>query len=272
VRFLRRLGLYFLIAYSVWFLASCGLQERLIYPRYLAGPALPDAAVPPEVERLWITTEGDGARTEAWFVPAPGSSAANPAPVAIFFHGNAEFIDHNLSLVERYNARGYSVLMPEFRGYGRSGGSPNQANIVADADAFYGLLTKRRDIDASRIVIHGRSLGTGVAAQLAALHEPKALILESPFTSIARFAWHYGVPPIFLRSPFRTDRVLPNLSCPVLILAGRSDEVIPIHHGQELQRLAKNGTMVELDGSHNSGLSEQGAYWTAIDSVLTKLK
>jgi fermentation-respiration switch protein FrsA (DUF1100 family) len=266
-RLLRRVSLYVLIIYVVWFIGSCSFQERLIYPRYMAGPPLPEAAVPREVERVWITAT-DGSRVEAWYIPAADASSAHRAPAAIFFHGNAELIDHNLNLVEQYHARGYSVLMPEFRGYGRSGGSPNQANIVADAAAFYDWLVKRPDVDTSRLIIHGRSLGTGVAAQLAALHEPAALILESPFTSVASFAWHYGVPPIFLRSPFRTDQVLPKLSCPVLILAGRSDEIVPIEHGRKLQKLARNGTIVELDGSHNSGLSEQEAYWRAVDAVL----
>jgi fermentation-respiration switch protein FrsA (DUF1100 family) len=270
LRFLRRLPLYLLITYMVWLFGSCSLQEQLIYPRSMAGPPLAEAAVPRDVERVWITAN-DGSRVEAWFIPAQGGAPnTHKARAVIFFHGNAELIDHNLSLVERYHARGFSVLMPEYRGYGRSGGSPNQANIVSDASAFYDWLVKRPDVDTSFIIIHGRSLGTGVAAQLAALHEPAALILESPFTSVASFAWHYGVPPIFLRSPFRTDEVIPKLSCLVLILAGRSDEIVPIEHGRKLQKLAKNATMVELDGSHNSGLSEQKPYWDAIDALLAK--
>jgi fermentation-respiration switch protein FrsA (DUF1100 family) len=268
-RLLRRLLFYVLIGYVVWLFGSCSLQTSLIYPSRLAGPQLPEAALPRELEHVWITAK-DSSRVEAWFVAAKGASADHPAPAAIFFHGNAELIDHNLSLVERYHARGHSVLMPEYRGYGRSGGTPAQDPIVADAAAFYDWLAKRPDVDKSRIIIHGRSLGTGVSSQLAALHQPAALILESPFTSIASFAWHYGVPPIFLKSPFHTDRVLPNLSCPILILAGRSDEIIPIEHGHKLHSIAPTSTMVELDGSHNSGLSEQNEYWSAIDRLLAK--
>jgi fermentation-respiration switch protein FrsA (DUF1100 family) len=269
VRILRRLPIYAVIIYLVWFAAACSFQDRLIFPRYMAGPELPAAVVPANVERVWITAS-DGSKVEAWFIPAAGASPAHPAPAAIFIHGNAELIDHNLSLVERYHDRGFSVLMPEFRGYGRSGGSPSQDAVVTDADAFYTWLIKRPDVDASRLIFHGRSLGTGVASQLAALHQPAALILESPFTSIASFAWHYGVPPIFLRSPFRTDKVLPKLTCPILILAGRSDEIVPIEHGHKLHELSPTSTMVELDGSHNSGLSDQKQYWQAIDQVIVK--
>lgn len=268
-RLLRRLPLYVLLAYAVWFIGACSLQEHLIYPRRLSGRPLPEAAVPARVERVWITA-ADGSRVEAWFVPAEGASGTHPAPAAIFFHGNAELIDQNLDLVDRYHARGYSLLMPEYRGYGRSGGSPNQKNIVADADAFYSWLVSRPDIDARSTVIHGRSIGTGVASQLAALHQPRALILESPFTSIASYAWRFGVPPVFLRSPFHTDRVLPKLTCPILILAGRSDEVVPIEHGRTLHKLAPTSTMVELEGTHASGLSEQQEYWKAVDDVLAR--
>lgn len=268
VRLARRLPLYLLIGYVMWVIGACSLQEKLIYPRDLAGPQLPPAAVPREVERVWINGD-DGSRVEAWFVPAD-AAPGQQAPAVIFFHGNAELIDHNLNLVERYHARGYSVLMPEYRGYGRSGGRPCQWDIVNDADAFRSWLVARADVDRSRIVIHGRSLGTGVASQLAALHQPSALILESPFTSVASYTWRYGVPPIFLKSPYRTDEVLPKLTCPILILAGRSDEVVPIEHGQRLHKLAPTSTMVELDGSHNSGLSEQQVYWDAVDQVLKK--
>jgi pimeloyl-ACP methyl ester carboxylesterase len=235
----------------------------------MAGLQMPAAAIPASVEHVWITAS-DGSKVEAWFIPAADASPAHPAPAAIFIHGNAELIDHNLSLVERYHDRGFSVLMPEFRGYGRSEGSPCQDAVVSDADAFHAWLIKRPDVDASRLIFHGRSLGTGVASQLAGLHQPQALILESPFTSVASFAWHYGVPPIFLSSPFRTDKILPKLTCPILILAGRSDEIVPIEHGHKLHELAPTSTMVELDGSHNSGLSDQGQYWKAIDEVIAK--
>jgi fermentation-respiration switch protein FrsA (DUF1100 family) len=268
--FLRRLPLYLLLAYIMWLFGSCSLQERLIYPRQFAQPGLLEVEIPGEVQRVWITA-ADGSKVEAWFVPAADASPDHPAPAAIFFHGNAELIDHNLDIIDRYQERGYSILMPEYRGYGRSAGRPNQANIVADADQFYAWLVARPDVDKTRIVIHGRSLGTGVAAQLAALHPPAALILESPFTSIASFTWRYGVPPIFLRSPFYTDRVLPELTCPILLLAGRSDEIVPIEHSHKLHELAPSSTMVELDGSHNSGLSTQKSYWDAVDKVLAKV-
>ena len=269
-RLLRRVPAWILVIYLVWFTVASTFQASLIYPRSMAGPPLPEVAVPRNVEKVWITAK-DGSKVEAWFVPANGASPDHPAPAAIFFHGNAELIDHNLSLVERYHERGFSVLMPEFRGYGRSGGSPSQDAIVSDAAAFWEWLGKRPDVDTKSLIIHGRSLGTGVAAQLAAIHQPAALILESPYTSIASFAWRYGVPPIFPEQPVPDGQgsSQAHLPDPDLGMAS-SDEIVPIEHGRKLHALAPTSTIVEMDGSHNSGLSEQNVYWEAVDGVIAR--
>jgi fermentation-respiration switch protein FrsA (DUF1100 family) len=270
-RIFRRLGVFVAVIYVMWLgvLSSC--EEKLLFPRDIAGPATSEATIPPQIERMWITGQ-DGSRVEGWFIPAAGASAASPAPAAIFFHGNAELIDHQQSLAERYHDRGISILLAELRGYGRSQGSPSQRTLTEDAVTFYDWLAARPEVDKSKIIIHGRSIGTGVAAQLAALRPPAALILESPFISIASFAWRFGVPPFFVRNSFHTDEVLPKLTCPILILHGRSDEIIPIEHGQKLHELAPASTFVELDGSHNSGLSEQDEYWKAVDRLLANLR
>src|SRR5262245_20572994 len=260
LRRLARLATLAAVIYAVWLGFLYTLQEKLIFPRDMAGPPMGDTAIPRGVERVWITAE-DGSRVEAWYIRAPGASKERPAGAAVFFHGNAELIDHQLGLAERYVERGFSVLLCEFRGYGRSGGRPSQAAIVADAAAFYDGLAARPEVDRTRIVIHGRSLGTGAAAQLAAIRPAGAVILESPFTSLASLAWHYGAPPLLLKHPFRTDRVLPNLKCPILILHSHDDEIIPFSHGQRLHELAPASTFVELNGSHNSALSEQDEYW-----------
>lgn len=261
--------LYLAIAYTLWLIALSLFQDKLVFPRTLTGPPLSDLLIPPEAQRLWINFE-ENARVEAWFFPAAAATEQTPAPAVIFFHGNAELIDFNLSVVNRYHARGISVLLPEFRGYGRSGGSPSQKSLVADAATFYDWLSNQPGVDASRLIIHGRSVGTGIAAQLAALHRPAALILESPFTSVTALAARYGVPPFLVRHPFHTDRALPTLTCPILILHSRTDEIIPFRHALKLHTLAPASVFRELDGSHNSGLSEQDEYWQAIDRVLAK--
>lgn len=249
----------------MWLAALTFFQDKMIFPRDLAGRPLRDALIPPAAQRVWINSD-DGARVEAWYFPVAG--ATRLAPAVIFFHGNAELIDFNLSLVKRYHDRGVSVLLPEFRGYGRSSGRPSQKSLVADAITFRDWLMKQPGVDVSRLIFHGRSIGTGVAAQLAALHQPAALILESPFTNIPALAVRFGVPAFLVHHPFHTDRVLPTLNCKVLILHSHSDEIVPFDHAIKLHTLAPGSIFVEMDGSHNSGLSEQDDYWNAVDGLL----
>lgn len=180
----------------------------------------------------------------------------------------------------RWNALGFHALLPEYRGYGRTPGSPSEERLVADA--LTAIEDARGAVGDGTLVLHGRSLGTGVAAQVAkrladaAAKDPSAptaslLVFESPFTSVASFAWRYGVPPFVVRDPYRTDRVLPALETPVLILHARADTVVPISHGRALASLATDSTLVELDGDHNSGISLTEGYWKAVRGAVDAL-
>ena len=93
-------------------------------------------------------------------------------------------------------------------------------------------------------------------------------MLESPFRSVASFAWRYGVPEFIVRDPYRTDELLPSFRCPTLILHAPLDEVVPFAHGEALASLQPLAMLVPLEGSHNSGLSSTSAYWRAIDDLL----
>jgi pimeloyl-ACP methyl ester carboxylesterase len=123
---------------------------------------------------------------------------------------------------------------------------------------------------AESLIFHGRSLGTGIAVQVASRHRDRtrALVLESPFRSVASFAWRYGVPEFIVRDPYRTDELLPSFRCPTLILHAPLDEVVPYAHGEALASLQPLAMLVPLEGSHNSGLSSTSAYWRAIDDLL----
>jgi len=131
-------------------------------------------------------------------------------------------------------------------------------------------------VDASRLVYYGRSLGTGVAAQVAAKRSPAAIILESPFTSVASFASGFGVPPFIMRHPFRTDRALPPLAASgirppaVLILHSPTDEIIPFAHALRLQALMPSANLVEIAGGHYASPLAQSAYEVAIHDFLAK--
>lgn len=261
-----RVGRIVLGAYLCWCLTLSACQSSMIFPRFAAGPALPEGAMPPGVERWWLDA-GDGVRVEAWYF-AP--SGASPAPAAVIFHGNGELIDHVTDYAHWYRVRGFAVLVPEYRGYGRSGGAPSERAIVEDARAFHARLLARPEVDSSRVVFHGRSLGAAVAAQVAAGHAPAAMVLESPFVSINEMASRYIVPGFLVRHPFRTDRVLPKLGRPVLILHSTDDEIVPYSHGKRLHEMTPGSKLVDLSGSHNGALAVQPRYWSSVEALLAE--
>jgi fermentation-respiration switch protein FrsA (DUF1100 family) len=165
---------------------------------------------------------------------------------------------------------GVSVFLPEYRGYGHSAGKPSEAEIADDMVRFYDLLIRCADVDPSRVVFHGRSVGGGVAADLATRRVPAALILESTFASIARMAIKFGAPPFLLRHPFHTDRAVEALDAPTLIFHGTRDTVVPVSHGRLLHKLARRATYIEYNSDHNDfpGEGNEEAYWREIQAFL----
>lgn len=254
---LRMIVRIMFVSYLAWFGLVYFAQSRLLYQREVAGKAM--MSVPAkEGEEVWLTA-ADGVRVEAWFLPGAGRSARSPGPAVIYTHGNAELIENNLDRARFYAAHGVSVLMPEYRGYGRSGGEPSESAIAADMEAFYDLLVQRPEVDRARVFLHGRSLGGGVAAELAQRKKPAGLILESTFTSVAGFAWKFGVPPVLVRNPYRTDARIGSLGCPILILHGADDEAIPAAHGRALHALA-GSRYYEGPGGHNDFPRDRDEY------------
>ena len=258
------------LVYGVWCGGLYFKQDAMLFPRRYAGTPMSEGAIPSMVERLWFAND-PGPRVEAWLV-RPSGVAARRAPLVVLFHGNAELIDAGLGRAMAYAARGWAVLMPEYRGYGRSGGEPSEAGIVGDALAFIDEAVGREGVDGTTIVLHGRSLGAGVAAQVAARSAGDraiaGLILESSFTSVVSMAGRYGVPAFMVRHPFRTDRVLPGLACPILLLHGASDDIIPSSHSRTLAPLNPRARLVVLPGGHNDFPGDEGAYWREIDRTL----
>ncbi len=216
---------------------------------------------------VWtIDLEGGGAG-EAVFIPAGGDGRS---PAVVFFHGNAETVDDQAWIVERYRRLGWAILLPEYRGYGRADGHPSEQGLVADAVAFYDRLAARADVDARRIVFHGRSLGGGVAVQVADRRRPAAMILQSTFSSMAAMSYRYGVPQFVCREPYRSDAVLPRLEVPVFIAHGTEDGIIPVDHGRRLNELARDSTFVTFECGHNDfpGVANDERYWEAIVEFL----
>jgi fermentation-respiration switch protein FrsA (DUF1100 family) len=264
-RLLKRVMIYLLVIYLSWLLIGFFIQRSILFPRSLAGGGAANTLN--GIEVLYVETP-DGP-VEAWFIPGDGVSAEHPGPVVIFAHGNAELIDHWPDEMRGYTHLGVSVLLPEFRGYGRSAGDPGQRAIAEDYTEFYDIVTKRPDVDPSRIILHGRSIGGGVAAQLTADRPSAVLILQSSPASIKRMAARFLFPFFLVRDPFDSVRVIKNYPNPVLIMHGRADNIVPPGHADRLKDASTNpkSQLIWYDVDHNT-LPPTRAYWDDIERFL----
>jgi len=255
------------LGYLAWCALLYAKQDSIMFPRSMTGEFPRSAPQQPGLVQVWIEGE-DGSRTEGWFLAAPGASAEAPAPAVLFAHGNAELIDHCLAVAGMYHRTGVSVLLAEYRGYGRSTGRPSQRAIREDMRGFHAWLAARPDVDGAKLIYHGRSLGGAAVIQLAEEHEPAALIAETTFTSAAAIAARFLVPTVLLRHPFRSDRIVPKLECPMLIMHGTRDTIVPASHGRKLSTLAKRAEYVEFDSGHNDFPPDFHAYARVVEEFL----
>jgi uncharacterized protein len=212
----------------------------------------------------------DGVRLHGWWVPAEPERA-----VVLFFHGNAGNISDRVESIRTFHDLDLSVFIVDYRGYGRSDGVPSEPGTYHDADAAWSFLTVDRGIAADRIVVFGRSLGGAVACDLATRHQPRALILESTFTSVRDMA--VAAMPLlpvapFLRTRYDSLSKIGRVHCPVLVIHSRDDEVVPFKLGQQLYEKANAPkTFVELRYGHNEGFILSGETYTAgLDQFLTE--
>ncbi len=250
-----------LAAYALWLALAFGVQRAMVFPRHMAR----DLGAPPAAAE--VVPAG---RSFAWFFPAPPAPASAgepaPAPLVVAAHGNAETIAGWLDVAAAYNARGFAVLLPEYRGYGGAPGTPSEDGIVEDFDAALAAVLARGGVDERRIVFHGRSLGGGVVLALARRRAPAAVITESTFTSVADLARGFLIPRFAVRDPFDNASALRALDRPVLLLHGRPDGIIPVSHATALAAAARRPTLVLHDRDHND--PPPPSYWPAIDRFL----
>lgn len=232
------------------------LQERMLFLPGMPGRAI--TATPADAglrfEEVTLTA-ADGVRLHGWWVPAPGP-AARPRRALLHCHGNAGNIGHRLEYVEIFHALGLDVLLFDYRGYGRSDGTPGEAGLYLDAEAAWAHLVAR-GVRPADIVVHGQSMGGAVAAHLAARRQPAALVLESAFTSVpdvaARLYW--WLPARWLaRLSLDTRAELAGVRSPVLVIHSRDDEIIAFAHGQALHAAAREPkAFAAIRGDHNGG-------------------
>ena len=209
-------------------------------------------------EDLWLRAS-DGVRLHAWWVPQPDARLAT-----LYLHGNGGNITHREAIVPVIREAGSALLLLDYRGYGRSEGRPAENGLYRDADAAYEHLLSR-GYDAKQIVIHGESLGTAVAVDLAARRPCAGLVLASPFTSAQAVA-HRVLPfigPMLVWS-YNARRKIARVRAPILVLHGDRDEVIDFEFGRELYEAAPEPKFFwRVEGAaHNDLIEVSGPEYT----------
>lgn len=242
------------------------LQRQILFPRNLIPKPLQSDPNIIGLEKFRLNT-GFG-EVEAWLIPPVVGRSAAPVPAVIFGHGNGELIDFWPESLEGFARLGMALLLVEYPGYGASAGSPSQDSITQIFVAAYDELISRKNIDPSRIVFFGRSLGGGAVCALAQKRSAAALILMSTFTDVRAFAKRFLAPSFLVRDPFDNRIVLNSYPGPVLIIHGRYDEVIPFSHGTTLYKAAQNGKMITYDAGHNDCPPDWNIFWNDIENFL----
>lgn len=199
------------------------------------------AQKPSNARELWFDTR-DGVRLHAWLLWRDSGSVAR-GPL-LYSHGNTGNLEGFLPAAERLRSAGFDVMVWDYRGYGRSGGVPrDEAALYVDAEAALSALMRETSAPARRIVHYGYSLGTAVATELAVRHGCRVLALESPFSSALDQALsHVPILPMlmwpFANNRFLTERKIAGLGCPLLVIHGDADEIIPLTQGMSVYAAA----------------------------------
>lgn len=251
--------LYAAILALLWF-----GQERLIFqPETLPADAV--LARDPGVHERVV--EVDGARLSVLELRLP-----DPKGVVFFLHGNAGNLASWFVNADFYRRAGYDLVMPDYRGYGKSTGHvTSESQLHADVRAVWQSIAPR--YAGKRVVVYGRSLGTALAASLAAELQPDLTLLVSPYTSMAALAReHYPwVPAALLRYPLRTDEAIARIRTPVLLLHGELDALIAPSHSEALRALAPRARLHLVPGGGHNDLQEFESYLGAVREALGAL-
>lgn len=227
------------------------LQRRFIYFPTGEVPTPGEIGVT-EIEPVTFDTS-DGLELSGWFLAASGPA---PRVTVLVFNGNAGNRAHRGPLAAALHRHGVQVLLVDYRGYGGNPGAPSEHGLAVDGRAARAYLAGRPDVDPSRLVYFGESLGTAVAVNLAVEHPPAALVLRSPFTSMSDVGQHhYPFLPVrlLLRDRFAAIDQIRRIRVPLLVIAGGHDRIVPIDSSRRLYEaaMAPKTLLVLPDADHN---------------------
>jgi fermentation-respiration switch protein FrsA (DUF1100 family) len=234
------------------------LQDQLIFH--------PSAELWDTPERLGLewsehrVKTSDGVMLHGWLIGDPSDK-----PTIVYSHGNAGNISGRVDIAGSIANQGAAVFLYDYRGYGKSDGTPSEEGIYRDGEAVVQYLMDELSIPEQKMIFFGRSLGGAVAARQAAEFDSAGLVLDSSFISGKEIATdiYPFIPGFLIGVDFPVDEDLRRSQTEhIMILHAKSDRIVPFHHGEELYRIAQQSTdgenvkFVELRGGHNTGFSQ----------------
>ncbi len=243
------------ILYLLVLLVVYVLQDRLIFIPFREINSTP-AMAGWEFEDLLLPTE-DQAVVSAWWIPAPSERG-----VLLYCHGNAGNISHRLAATAIFRDLGLSVLLFDYRGYGKSKGILSEQGTYRDAETAWNYLIEVKKRRPKQILLFGKSLGGAIAAEMALRHRPGGLILQSSFTSLPDMA--AGLFPLMparylVKYKYATEEKIGSIACPTLIVHSQEDEIVPFAQGRILfAKAAEPKRFLTIQGDHNQGFLTSG--------------
>lgn len=260
-----------LAVYALLHVLAYFVQDRLLFfPQPLTDEMR--AAVrraKPDAREIDLPT-ADGHRLHGWFLP--NGAPPHDAPALIYFGGNGEEVSH--VALDAGELRGISLVLVDYRGYGKSTGEPGEKALFSDALAIYDEVASFPGIDPKRIVAMGRSLGSGVATYLASRRPVAAVVLVTPYdsiTAVARAHYPFLLVGLVLRNRFESARRAHAIDTPMLALIAGNDRIVPPARGAALVKAWRGpATSVVIPGAGHNDIGFAPAYWPSIRDFLRK--
>ena len=253
------------------------IEKGLIFHPDKGNDSITPDAYGIEYDDVTFRTE-DGLNLHGWFVPGKKSSPDEDLHTLLWFHGNAGNINHRLGNIKMLHERvQVNVFIIDYRQYGRSEGKISEKGTYIDARAALAHLHSQKEINQEKIIFFGRSLGSAVAVELALKEKCRALILETPFTSILEMGKKlYPFLPVSLLLKTKYDSLskIRNIKVPILIMHGDKDDLVPFEHGKRLYDMAnepKEFYTIPGAGHNDTHIVGGDEYFDVIRNFVKKL-
>jgi len=236
-----------LLLYVAYAGAMYNGQGSILFPAAKNGHQLA-ATLPAGAERVELPASFGQVRAVYW----PPRDVTKPVAAVWYAHGNFETVEDSFAMLQPLVARNIAVLQYEYPGYDGNDGAPRFEAIRETALATWDWLAKRPEVDATRMVAIGYSIGGGPAAALSRDRSVRALVLISTFDSMGAMAWRHALPSFLVAFPYDNLARVSEFGGPVLVVHGRGDRVIPFAAGQHLAAASKQARFVPLDCGHDN--------------------